>query len=273
VGKKVTVLFWNINKKDLKEPIKRLVELHDVDILLLAVCTTAITDILSSLNAERSDYFFSPGLCEKIKVFTRFAVELTRPVYEEERLTIRRLTLPMSVDVLLAVLHFPSKVRWTEEDQMVECVRLINAIKLTENDIGHERTLLIGDLNMNPFEKAMVAAGGLNSVMDRNVAKKRRRVVQGRAYPFFYNPMWSFLGDLSRGKVPGTHYYDSSGVQINYHWNMFDQVLIRPDLIDNFDLTDLDILVDDGNVQFVHATGRINNDISDHLPLKFSINL
>jgi hypothetical protein len=273
VGKKVTVLFWNINKKDLKEPIARLAALHEVDVLLLAECAIEVAELLLALNSEQNNYFFSFGLCEKIKVFTRFADQFSRPVHEEDRLTIRRLTLPLVDDVLLAVSHFPSKVNWTEGDQMMECINLVDSIRLAESKFGHERTILVGDLNMNPFERGMVAARGLHSTMDRNVARKERRVVQERAYSFFYNPMWSFLGDLSRGKVAGTHYYDAYGRHVNYHWNMFDQVLIRPGLIDKFIFDELDILTTDGVIPFIKENGLLNKTVSDHLPLKFSIYL
>lgn len=53
---------------------------------------------------------------------------------------------------------------------------------------------------------------------------------------------------------------------------MFDQVLIRPDLITNFDTDSLDILTSDGEVSFL-KNNIIDKSISDHLPIKFSLNL
>ncbi len=233
----------------------------------------SVSEVLLALNGERNDYFFSFGLCEKIRVFTRFAPEFSRPIHEGERLTIRKLTLPLVDEVLLAALHFPSKKEWSDEDQMFECTDFIDSIYTAESSVGHRRTVLVGDFNMNPFEKGMVSARGFHSVMDKNVAKKGTRVVQGKIYPLFYNPMWSFLGDSSRGKVSGTHYYDASGKHINYHWNIFDQVLVRPELIDKFNFDELDILTSDGQLSFIKENGRLDKSISDHLPLKFSIHL
>ena len=46
--------------------------------------------------------------------------------------------------------------------------------------------------------------------------------------------MWGFLGDNGCGNVSGTMYYNSSDA-INYYWHLYDQVLIRPELIDTFD--------------------------------------
>jgi hypothetical protein len=58
---------------------------------------------------------------------------------------------------------------------------------------------------MNPFETGLVAASGLNATMARKIAEKKERTVNARSFPFFYNPMWSLLGDASDGS-PGSYY-------------------------------------------------------------------
>jgi hypothetical protein len=47
-----------------------------------------------------------------------------------------------------------------EEDQVFESVHLARLIERAEAQEGHHRTLVIGDLNMNPSRAALVAAGG-----------------------------------------------------------------------------------------------------------------
>jgi hypothetical protein len=54
---------------------------------------------------------------------------------------------------------------------------------------------------------------------------------------------------------------------------MFDQVLIRPDLLDYFDIQDLRILTSDGDTNFLSRNGIPRKEISDHLPLIFKLNL
>jgi len=88
---------------------------------------------------------------------------------------------------------------------------LAGAILEAERRVGHARTVLIGDLNMNPFEAGMIAADGLNAVMDKRIAAKGFRKVSGKRMQFFYNPMWSRLGDESIGPS-GTFYYRSSDI-------------------------------------------------------------
>ena len=127
---------------------------------------------------------------------------------------------------------------------------------------------------MDPFETGVVGAAGLHAMMSKDVPTRYNgeRIVNSNSFNFFYNPMWSFFGDLSNGP-PGTHYYPKSE-QVSYFWHMFDQVLIRPDLFDRFDFKSLKILDDDGENSLLTSDGRPNSrDFSDHLPIFFRINL
>lgn len=142
-------------------------------------------------------------------------------------------------------------------------------IKLYENELGHSRTILVGDLNMNPFEKGVVGAKGLHGVMARSIAKSGGRKILGRFYSYFYNPMWGFFGDGNRGP-PGTYYYRRSQ-HVVYFWNLFDQVLIRPELLDKFKNEDLCILDHYGDKSLLSKNGLPL--ISDHLPIVFKIDL
>jgi hypothetical protein len=152
-----------------------------------------------------------------------------------------------------------------KEDQYLRVRSVASQIAKAENDAGHKNTIIIGDLNMNPFEDAMVAADGFHAMMDTNIAMKETRTVRGQKFDFFYNPMWSRLGDNSPGPS-GTYYYNAGGSAINYYWNTFDQVLIRPELIEFFDHNRLKILTEIGG-QSLMKKQAIDSDFSDHLPL------
>jgi len=122
---------------------------------------------------------------------------------------------------------------------------------------------------MNPFEDGVVSTNGFHGVASRRIAEKRKRTVQKREYPFFYNPMWNFFGDATPGP-PGTYYYKES----DFFWNMFDQVLVRPDLLPFFSNEDLKILTSDGNTSFLSSQGVPDvNVVSDHLPIFFKLEL
>ena len=311
----ISMLFWNINKKNNKNIVVNLARKYKIDVLMLVECLIEPGELLSELNSETSDYYYAPGNCTRIHIYSKFSHEFIKPVFETDRLTIRHLALPAREDILLAVTHFQSKLRLDEAEanQFPECINLASYINKEEHEIGHSRTVLVGDLNMNPFEDGVVAAAGLHGVMSRRIAEKRKRTILTKEYNYFYNPMWSLFGDSPNGP-PGTYYYYKAQ-HIVFFWNIFDQVfavlhkfakidmhrsisvmvgkmskidsyqhrgselrntaqvLLRPDLLDRFKNEDLQILDSDGSEMFLSESGIPKRDISDHLPLIFKLDI
>lgn len=147
-------------------------------------------------------------------------------------------------------------------------------IRKVERDMQPTRTILVGDLNMNPFEDGITGADGIHGVMSHSIVtaenKRTKRTVQQREYEYFYNPMWGLFGDRTPGPS-GTYFARSTGA-ISYFWYMLDQVLVRPSLMGK--LKDVRILDSDGSQSLVTKSGRPDTkNGSDHLPLLFRIGL
>lgn len=269
----VSFLFWNLKRLPRQDVVARLAQRHNVDILLLAECAVTDDQIIAAIKRGTGKVFRkSSNVPSKVQVFTHFSRDELRCVFDDvsQRLTIQRLIIG-SQDILLAAVHFQSRVNWSREDQTEEAGNLVRDIIRIEDDYGHRRTVLVGDLNMNPFDFGMTSSHSLHAVMTRKIAKQRSRTVAKRDHHFFYNPMWGFFGDRTPGP-PGTHYYRAAK-PIMYFWNMFDQVLIRPDLLDHFH-DDVKILDSDGINSLLTKNGLPNQESgSDHLPLLFSLEL
>ena len=57
-------------------------------------------------------------------------------------------------------------------------------------------------------------------------------------------------------------------------WNTFDQVLIRPNLLDFFKISDIEIATTFGATDLIdNRTKKIKNGFSDHLPLLISLKI
>lgn len=268
-------LFWNLNTKDLKREVTELCEIYDIDVLMLVECGFDTTELLYQLNHKRGDgnYYFSPGyICQNILIFSKFGDNFIAPIEETIRTTARRLFSVKYGDVLLIVIHFQSLVNWISHDQTAHIFKIKRFIDSLEKQLGHKKTIICGDFNMNPFDNAIVQSTGLHAVMEKNIALKEKRVIDGDDYYYFYNPMWGFLGDLGRGDVSGTYYYNAAK-PINYFWNIFDQVLIRPDLITDFDDDALEIITTIGSKKLLTNNNVISSKYSDHLPIKFTLNI
>jgi exonuclease III len=264
-------LFWNIAKKNLVIEIAEIIVECKIAVVILAECdieTDLILVELRKINMNFHEFSVKFALCNKIRVFTSIHTTDLRLIHESKR------TVGIGIKgINLIISHYISKLHHTDSDQNAEIPVLKEFIDFVEEKEKHKRTVVCGDFNMNPFQDAMVQTSGLHAVMERNIAKNIKKTFQDRDYFYFYNPMWSFYGDLGKGKVSGTYYYKATK-PINYHWNIFDQVIIRPELIDTFDNEYLDIISTIKTSSLLKTNGQINDKkYSDHLPIKFSLNI
>jgi hypothetical protein len=266
------IVFWNINQKDLSKELNILAQNIAPDILFLAECEMTIASILTALNATKVNYFYNADpVCEKIYMFSKFRDKFVQPIKSSLRYTVRSIDVPTYPKFNLMCLHYQSKVNWDFADQAAHSSILRTVIIDFEKKMSSQMTVVVGDFNMNPFDFGMVQTTGLHSVMSKDIALNQTRTVDGDEYHFFYNPMWSFYGDHGKGQVNGTT-YNTLSKPLNYFWNIFDQVLIRPDFIQFFDEDKLEILTElDSSHSLLKKSKKIDNSISDHLPISITI--
>ena len=193
------------------------------------------------------------------------------PVYDSAGVSVRHLQPPIGQDALIVALHLPSKLFLSAEEQAHLAPRTSQLIERLEEQVGHRRTIVMGDFNMNPFEAGLVSSEGFHATMSRSIADKKSRIVQGQTRRYFYNPMWSLLGDNSPGP-PGTYFYSSSS-PLALFWNTFDQVLLRPDLANYFQPGDVRVIDSVGSQSLLTSAGVPNRAVSDHLPLFAAVRL
>lgn len=263
-------LFWNLNKNSPFEEIKNIVENYSIDILILSEVKFNLTNLIQELNHKNNDFYLPNPIfqCEKIKFITRFKDDYLIPVSEERRYSIGHLKIPLFEEILICGVHIPDKLHNSEVDRDVFSGIFVNEIKRIESVLNINKTIVVGDFNMSPFETSMIKSTTFHAVSSAKVAERISRTVGEREYSFFYNPMWSLQGDI-KNDVAGSYYYNTSNHE-NYHWNLFDQVLIRPSLLPNFDRTSLQILDNDGEKSLLTKNGLPDTKFSDHLPLFFS---
>ncbi len=189
------------------------------------------------------------------------------------RYAILRLLKHKKPEMLLVLAHLPPKSPGpnSADNQRSVALDLSNEIRLEETK--HDRTILVGDLNADPFETALISSDGLHATMARAIAAKSSRIVNGTPKgPLFLNPMWPHWGDSLSGP-PGT-YYKACGITDCLFWHLFDQVLLRDSVNPYFDPGSLQILDSDGHDDFRSANmGLPKKRFSDHLPIVFSSNL
>lgn len=267
--------FWNINKKSFTKDIVDFTYNKDLDILILAECTVSPSKVETELQSGHSKkkYTVINSTHSKFKIFTRLDNKFIKNYDKEfggKSWSINKFTFPTLTPFSIISVHLPSKIHWDDFSQSLEAVNLMNEIRKYEIKNGRN-SLVIGDFNMNPYEVGMTSSIGLHGMKDANIAKQNSRKVQGIKYDFFYNPMWNFLGD--KQDVPGTYFYKKA-IHNNVMWNTFDQVLIRPTLLNFFKISDIEIATKIDSTELIdRRTKQIKSGYSDHLPLLITLNI
>lgn len=264
-------LFWNVGKRPVLEQLVRLADDQRADVIALAESVFDPADVLRGFRRAASDFHFQPSEKTKIQVFSRAILgEVVEQFVDGTgNLTIRRFDLKSAPSVLFGVVHLPSKTNWSAEGQAMHSAVVANDVRNVERDVGHGRTIVVGDFNMNPYEAGVAGRQGFNAVMTRHEMRRLDRKVQGRDYPVFYNPMWQFFRDVP-GTPGGTFFLRGSSPEA-HPWNIFDQVLVRASLVAG--LSEVAILAHDGTSRLVNAHGIPKPRFtSDHLPVSFAMN-
>lgn len=260
-------LFWNVGKQKINEFLFNAVIENDLHLLSLAEYADDTKELLYNLSKAGYDFYHVPKIgCQRIDLFSIYKPGKIEHLNETSYYTIKRIPHPKLGLLTFAFVHFPSKLHMDEFDFLEESKEFRKDVEEAENSTGSDLTVLTGDFNMNPFEEGMMAAAAIHSYPTKYEASKKKRTVKGRTYNMFYNPMWSFFGDSN---VPmGTYHYPAKN-HLNLYWNMFDQILVRPSLIDNISPEDIKIITDIRGMDLVNKAGK--PAVSDHLPLFFRL--
>ena len=208
---------------------------------------------------------------DRISIYVKSCKDWLRPVNDTKYLSIQHLEKPRrDGEMLIVAAHLPSEREYDDEDLLDFAEESRMEIERSEHSVGHKNTIVVGDFNTNPFDDRLVSFRGFHSVMDKRIAQRGSRILRGKERCFFYNPMWSLLGDRTSGP-PGTFYYNKSK-SIVYFWHMLDQVLLRPDLIPFFPDNELRIITETDSDSLLSNNGIPNkSEASDHLPLLFKV--
>ncbi len=259
------LLFWNLNGQSRAEKVAALCKEHDVGVLVLAELDEPPDTITTGLDQASKTLIWAGESRSRLHCFSLPELQLREVFSDESRKLVLFEFQWNLMKFLVGAVHMASPTNMELDDRNSEAKIIADSVRLQEAERSHSRTILIGDFNLNPFDRGVSEASGFHAVMTKCQAIELNRTVQFRDYPFFYNPMWGYLGDRTPGP-PGTIYYRNSA-QLSYDWNTFDQVLLRPEVLA---LAEEEVAVLDrcGDLSLLNDKGRPDRQVgSDHLPL------
>jgi hypothetical protein len=276
----LTCLFWNFkcSWRNKEAIAARLAVHHGVDILVLAESGADPELLLSELRRSDPAYQMPSRQHYRFQIFTKFPGSQLKHFREHDRMSIRKLCLPGRREVLFGVIHFYDRRNHDRDVQHSLSREVYSTLHEAENAAGHCRTVLVGDFNMNPFDKGMIDPnGGFGAMLNVTLASRHTSGAMGKSRRF-YNPMWTRLGQ-DPPAPPGTHYWKGGADPFNVFWHSLDQVLVRPTLIASGSFRDSDFRIltsipGEGAipVELVRSTGKHwEIQVSDHLPIIFKL--
>lgn len=274
----VRFLFWNTNQQQRAALLAELCTENNIDLVVIAENGASPTVTVEALNwAETLYRYHRPpyqGSADepRVQIYSRFPRDCIKSVSTQGTVEILAVAPPVEEGFTLVAAHLSSKRNLTSEDQADLAARLRPEIEEAEEEAGHTRTVVVGDLNMSPFERGLVSCECFHAVMCKRTAASGSRTVRNATRTYFYNPMWSqYCRDDAN--APGTYYYHASR-PMEYFWHIYDQVLIRPSLIPAFQDSKLQILTSVGEKSLLTKNGVPSKSVgSDHLPVVFELDL
>lgn len=255
-------LFWNTHKNiNINAILSELIIENNISIAVLAEYEANLDELIQILldRGKNMQPYLTIG-CDRIKIIGSVdgVVAGTHTDYMSMQI--------IDGDKILCCIHLTSQI-YSKNEQFRNIViqRIITDIEEAESTYGTEKTIVVGDFNINPYDSGCTGVQYFNSVPIYSEAKKKTRTVAGQDFSMFYNPMWNLLGDATTPY--GTYYHSGSDT----YWNMYDQVIIRPALRDSFIDDSLRILTETSSRYLLNRNGHPDKKVSDHLPIVFEI--
>ena len=259
-------LFWNTNKNvDINPILCDLIAENDISMIVLAEYVADIDELVDSLR-ERGILMKVAKVmdCERLQFLGVKRLKV-KPLLDLTFATIKL----VNDSIILCCVHLKSQIYSDHENKReIRIRKLIRDVIECEKENGMHNTIITGDFNINPYDDSCIGVQGFHALHVYEETERKSRTVSEEEFFMFYNPMWNFLGDFN--KPYGTHYYNS-GDTVNTYWNIYDQVIIRPELRKNFVNESLKILTTVGQKSLLDEKGHPNTKFSDHLPLTFEI--
>jgi endonuclease/exonuclease/phosphatase family metal-dependent hydrolase len=288
----VRFLTWNLAKKKtplIEQVLRELALENQIDIIVLQEATGLFVNTALHLDYDELPYpNGKPG--SGVRVFLRRGMFVHNFVYYTpwRKLVCVELRLLNGNQYFnLAAVHLHSKVNNTARQQQWKNHALLRRLqdweKRTTNPTS---TVLVGDLNAAPYEADLLdpylLRGQSSQALIHHLAPYPLRASLSKEnLNFWYNPMWNLLGDVDAhtGTERPTGTYFRHTEDETTHWNLLDGFLVRPGLMRLVLHKELSIVQRTISTAFIKPfilrsdETLLNEDLSDHLPVKFTITL
>lgn len=261
------IVFWNVGRRDRSDLVCAMADSLCADVVVLCESGVSSDSILWDLRQKVSKDFYIPVAVPdgRFQCYCRNASLDMSEVHDGFRFSFRRCVFGNHT-LLLALIHGADIRNHDSGSRNSEMQSFAGELKSIKDRKRIEKIAILGDFNMNPYDRVMNLAAGLNAMMTKACVSAGARTYQSKLYDFYYNPMWSLFGDNTDG--PAGTFHDTSS-QGPYGWSMLDQVVIHHTLVPLFHK--VEILTMAGEHSLMNTKGfPCTKTASDHFPILVS---
>lgn len=251
----IKILFWNLNKKDLTSLIIELSQAKDIDLIMLAETENLNVNGIEQLKDK---YDFIWGLDECLVLCLAKKNIVISQIQSFKRYILFNCKKDDFCFNLIGV-HLESQMPQQNDSRAITITEMKNAIASAEGENHNNKTIVVGDFNLNPYDNQMTSYAYLHAVSFKDLIKKDFIKHDNKIYKKFYNPMLSLISEDS--KIYGSYYYSDPQ---NIYWHFFDQCLLRKEMLSNFQSVEIVKNINDINLI---KDNKPDINISDHLPI------
>src|SRR3954452_3877359 len=171
-------LLWNVQRKPLDGFVQSLVRQLRIDVVLLVEYAFGASQLPSLLL---NDGLFKRKSPKRFGVFSRANHGLMPTRHRlGARARLWRWTPPSGQEGIIAFLHGFDRRNYDDSTRRVFFHRVAETVRRYEESGGHQRTILAGDFNAQPYESAMTDSDGLHAIGVRALQNRSTRIIRGR---------------------------------------------------------------------------------------------
>ncbi len=251
----IKILFWNLKKNDLTSLIIKLSQAKDIDLIMLAEADNLNVKDIEQL---KNKYNFIFGLDDCLVLCLAKKNIVISQIQSSKRYILFNCNKNNFCFNLIGV-HLESQIPQQNDSRAITITEMKNAIASAEGENHNNKTIVIGDFNLNPYDNQMTSYAYLHAVSFKDLIKKDFIEHDKKIYKKFYNPMLSLISEDF--KIYGSYYYSDPQ---NIYWHFFDQCLLRKEMLPNYQGVEIVKTINDINLI---KNNKPDTNISDHLPI------
>lgn len=186
--------FWNLGKNDNSQYLAQCINERKIDFAILSEYENLnISYVLHKLNNK---YRHIPGMggCDKITMLALNDIDVH--IQREQTRYAMYSVEKDGIDLIIVGTHLQDRRNSDSAQRISTAGRLMNDLENLEKRKQCKKSVIIGDLNANPYDEELLQMNAFHAVLFKDVIKAAEtRTIGGIRYRRLYNPILHFLSE------------------------------------------------------------------------------